>query len=207
VDSTASLLVLEQLDVGDTWLDDVDALCRSVVDLGFDALALGRLQHHGTPLDVSALLGAVGSAGLLKVGPLLDLGHGRLASMMAREVTTLDHLIGAGSLLVLRGEARDRLDDAASVAHGLFTQGRTTAGGAIEYVEDAANLPAPTSSGGPLLVAWDAHAGDAFVVGATGSWEPMALVEWDGTSAAPEAISAPLLVWVGASIEATAIAT
>jgi len=200
-----SLLAFEQLVVGEPWLDELDALARSAADRGFDALAIARLERDGAFLDVPTSLGALQPTGSLKVGPLLDLGEGRLASMMAREVTTLDHLIDAGSLLVLRGEARDRLDDAASVAHGLFTQGRTTAGGATEYVEDAANLPAPISPGGPLLVAWDAQAGHAFVVGATGTWEPMDIVEWDGTGAAPEATGAPLLVWVGQAIEATSI--
>jgi hypothetical protein len=202
---TKPLLVVEHLVAGTSWLDDLDALARRASDLGFDAMALGRLELDGTPLDVPTALGALGSVGALKVGPLLDLGHGRLASMMAREVTTLDHLIEAGSLLVVRAQARDRLDDAASVAHGLFTQGRTTAGGPIEYVEDAANLPAPTSPGGPLLVAWDAHEGVAFVVGATGSWEPIAIVEWDGKAAAPAATNTPTLVWVAPTIEATSI--
>lgn len=191
-----SILVIEQIALRGSWLDHLDALARRARDLGVNGLALGSLEVEGTSLDVPTALGALGIIDGLDIGPLLDLGHGRLASMMAREVTTLDHLINAGSLLVLRSDDRGRLDDAASVAHGLFTQGRTTAGGAIEYVVDAANLPRPSSPGGPALVAWDIQQGAAFVIDPTGGWQPMEVIEWEWSDSLPAPGSIPQLLCV-----------
>ena len=85
----------------------------------------------------------------LPLGAMIELGEGRAASIAVREATSLEHLSAHRGLLGFMSEAPERLAEALDVATALLTEERATAGGSLESVVDAPNLPQPRQ---PLLL-------------------------------------------------------
>jgi alkanesulfonate monooxygenase SsuD/methylene tetrahydromethanopterin reductase-like flavin-dependent oxidoreductase (luciferase family) len=143
-----------------------------------DVLAFGELRSEDAPLDSLALLGALHAPDTVALGALCELGRGRAASIMAREITTVDLLQPGGAALILRGQDPNWLEEAVAVVSALFTEDRANVEGRFERVVDAPNLPKPRRTEGPKLLSWDSSRGEC-VLRAAGVTRVVDLVELD----------------------------
>lgn len=126
---------------------------------GYDVVALGHLEHGGELLDPFVIIGALSEEpGVPDLAAACEVGAGRHASVIARELTTLDHLTHGHAGVVLLGRDAVHLDEAEAVLVALLTGGPATVPGLVEHVENAPNLPPPLSPGGPPVVRIDLRA-------------------------------------------------
>lgn len=152
-----SWLVAESLDLGQDaeWVSLLNKWIRSIEALGFDSIILGRIRFREQALDNFTVLGALTAGPRTALGIVGELGTGRSASVMAREVTTLDHLIPGGAALIMKSQSSERLIQASAVVDSLFRHERSSAGGDLEAVIEAPNLPPPRNKSGPPFLCWE----------------------------------------------------
>jgi hypothetical protein len=133
----------------------------------------------------------------LHLGVVAGDGGDRHPSVVAREVTALDHV--SGGRAALRLAYPGRAAEAARVCRGLFTGGETTVDGPVYRTDHAVNLPPPVQPGGPPLVAQveaDELEGDlASVVDA------VCVSDAEAVARARAVLSGPAVVWVGSLAE------
>jgi alkanesulfonate monooxygenase SsuD/methylene tetrahydromethanopterin reductase-like flavin-dependent oxidoreductase (luciferase family) len=150
-------LILGGIDVSGepAWLGLLDQwLARRFGD-GLDAVLFSSIVEGDQALDCAAVIGALSVAAPLGVlGIAAEVGGGRAASVLAREVTTLDHLLPAGSALGLMGGTESHRREAEEVAVAMLGGhgDEVTVEGEIEHVHDAPNRPGPRTPGGPMVL-------------------------------------------------------
>ena len=152
-----TLLIVEDLDVSnlDDWFDVLVTWLEGLSARGISTVLFGNIVSQEQQLDALTLLGALASAVVdLRLGVVGTLGDGRSASVMAREITTLDHLVAKGTALIVKSNDPSRLAAGRDVVVALARDDRATAGFGDEVVLDAPNLPRPRS-GEPLLGVWN----------------------------------------------------
>ena len=134
------------------WIDQLSSTIGSVL--------ITSLTVEGVEVDVPVILATLrSSARDLKIGVAHRLGSGRSASVLAREATTLDHLLeGRTAIGVLGGTPEHRAEAEAVVVGLLGGEGEVSAGGAFEHVVRAPNRPGPRTPGGPTLYVIDQEA-------------------------------------------------
>jgi len=118
----------------------------------------------GPSAGIDPLTCAGALAGTGAFGVFVELGRGRAASVLARELITLDHLSGGTLVVVLRpprADAERQLGEALGVLHALFTQEVANFSGTTVTLHDAASRPLPIQPGGPALFVLDAQPGGA----------------------------------------------
>jgi hypothetical protein len=152
-----TLLILDDLDVSnvDNWFDVLATWLDGLRARGFSTVLFGNIVSQEQQLDALTLLGALASSVVdLRLGVVGTLGDGRSASVMAREITTLDHLLAKGTALILKSNDPSRLAAGRDVVVALARDDRATAGSGDEVVLDAPNLPR-ARNGEPLLGIWN----------------------------------------------------
>jgi hypothetical protein len=144
------------------WIDKTSSLVEDLADRGAEVVAFQEPSLASSALD-GFVLAAVIADGLerrpvgeraVAVGAACELGRGRAASVAIRELTCVDHLVPGRAALVLFGDA-PALEQAAAVARGLLGGSPATAGGDLEHVIEASNLPAPPTDLGPRICLYD----------------------------------------------------
>jgi alkanesulfonate monooxygenase SsuD/methylene tetrahydromethanopterin reductase-like flavin-dependent oxidoreductase (luciferase family) len=129
---------------------------------GVSALILDRWSLGGRLLDPFVLAAAVADSATspIGVGALVELGAGRAASVAMRELAALEQLAPGRSGLVLAGQG-ERLGEAAEVALALLEGPPATAGGKLEGIAAAPNLPPPGVGAASRIILLDRAAGEA----------------------------------------------
>ena len=150
-------LLAPRLDLHETApFESLVAWLRLAGSAGYEAVAMGDLEAGGSTLDPFAVIGALaGETDLPVLAASCEIGTGRSASVMARELTTVDHLTEGRTGLVLLGRDAVHLSEAEAVIAALLDGGPATVRGTFEHVQDAPNRPAPLSPGGPPLLKID----------------------------------------------------
>lgn len=127
---------------------------------GIGAVLISSLSIGGVAVDVPVILGALATPSpIIDVGVAQRLGSGRSASVLTREITTLDHLFEGRTAFAVLGSTPEHRHEAEAVVVGLLgADGEVTAGGAIEHVTGAPNRPGPRTKGGPTFFVIDEEA-------------------------------------------------
>ncbi|MEI7745976.1 MAG: hypothetical protein WCJ28_00405 [Actinomycetota bacterium] len=101
--------------------------------------------------DVIALCAAVASSCELPLGVMLPLN--REPAILARELTTLDHLCRSGLAVALCPEQGEeaRIEEYFEVLETMFTQAESTLDIGESHLRHAPNRPGPMTPGGPDL--------------------------------------------------------
>ena len=138
------------------------ARAQEAASLGAGLLAFGPLVDGARHVDEFAFAAAVAARGCgIAIGVAVEPGRGRSASIMARELTALDQLAPDGCGLLLAGPSSAHLEEAAAVIVALLGGGPATVTGAYERIEEAPNLPAAATPGGPGVLVLSAASGPA----------------------------------------------
>ena len=146
------------------------ALAREAQRCGADRFLLGAVVAERVVLDGFELAAALAEATLEPdapaIGTLCWLGEGRAASVAMRELTCVDHLHPGRAALLFAGGTQ-RLAEAGAVARALVHGEPASAGGPLEHVTAAPNLPAPPESLVERIALYDAELGAARTLGGT----------------------------------------
>ena len=143
------------------WIAEAGSLVGHLADRGAEVVAFHDASLASRAVD-GFVLAAVVADGLergpaeraVAVGAACELGRDRAASVAIRELTCVDHLVPGRAALVLSGDA-SALEQAAAVARGLLAGSPATAGGDLEHIVEAPNLPAPPTDLGPRICLYD----------------------------------------------------
>ena len=148
----------------DAALAPLRQLVRVSGDRRADCVLVGRVSVEEGTLDGFMLAAALGDEidepDVPAVGTVCWLGEGRSASVALRELTCVDHLHPGRAALLLAGDT-ERLAEAAAVARALIHGDPVTAGGALEHVVAAPNLPPPSDGIGRRIALFDTTLGVA----------------------------------------------
>jgi hypothetical protein len=168
------LSALELDDTGplpDAALAPLRQLVRVSRDRRADCVLVGRVSAKEGSLDGFMLAAALDDEtdetdepDVPAVGAVCWLGEGRSASVALRELTCVDHLHPGRAALLLAGDT-ERLAEAAAVARALLHGDPVTAGGALEHVVAAPNLPPPSDGTGRRIALFDTTLGVAHTLG------------------------------------------
>ena len=143
------------------WRDAFRELAEAAAEGGFDSVWINGNIAGRLVGDPPALAGGMcSSAPRLTVGVVAALASGRHPAVVAREVTTVDHLssgraavlIEGSSLLAEPADRAEELVEAATVCRLLFTRDAPDFDGRYFRVAAAANRPPPVAKGGPLVL-------------------------------------------------------
>ena len=137
-------------------------LVELLASRGASALIVSNWSLDGRALDPFVLASALAqrSSAPLRLGAMLELGEGRAASVGMRELACLERLAPgrAGHVLAGRGA---RLEQATAVAAALLSGAPATAGGELEGIVEAPNLPPPGPAAAAGIVLHDRGAARA----------------------------------------------
>jgi alkanesulfonate monooxygenase SsuD/methylene tetrahydromethanopterin reductase-like flavin-dependent oxidoreductase (luciferase family) len=126
-----------------------------------------RSSHLGDPIVLAAGLAGTVPRGLL--GAALSVGaHGRRPSVLARDMTALDHVCGGRALLCLTPPFDDGTGEAIAILRAMWRDGVAENAGPRYPTPGAVNRPLPPGRGSPLL-ALDLTGDDA----ASERWAPL----------------------------------
>ncbi len=179
--------------VGEAALAPLRHLIRVSGDRRADQVVVGRASAEEGALDGFMLAAALGDEidepGDPAVGTVCWLGAGRSASVALRELTCVDHLHPGRAALVLAGDT-ERLAEAAAVARALLHGDPVTAGGALEHVVAAPNLPPPSEGIGKRIALLDTTLGVAHTL----AGEVLTVIHVDDVSELPRLEDAELAV-------------
>jgi alkanesulfonate monooxygenase SsuD/methylene tetrahydromethanopterin reductase-like flavin-dependent oxidoreductase (luciferase family) len=195
-------------------LISVAEVARLAEDGGIGTLWLAESRSGGIdPMPVAGSLARMTST--LGIGIIIRPSLGRHPSVVARDITTIDRLAeGRAAVAVLEDDAGpldvDRLGEATSVLHRLFTEEAVTVAGRFYGVTELTTRPRPVRPEGPLVVAGLVGAAssddtaaelavveasaDAYVTGGTPSDVSACRVRLDGFAPAG---GNPTLLWRG----------
>lgn len=126
-------------------------------DGGIDTLWL--VEAEGEGIDPTPLLGAIaGATSTIGLGVMVRPSRGRHPSVVARDMTTVDILSGGRAAVAVVEEGGGPLDlervvEAASLLHQLFTEEAVTVAGQFYEVAELTTRPRPVSPGGPPVMA------------------------------------------------------
>ena len=159
--------------------DRVVEQVRAAEDAGFGLVTvmdhLNQIPGIGVPdepmLEAWSTLAALArETTRVRLGPLVTGVTYRNPAMLAKTATTLDVLSGGRAILGLGAawyeaehdafgfsfppikERMDRLDEALSIARGMFAQERSTFSGRLYETRDVINVPRPVTAGGPPIL-------------------------------------------------------
>jgi alkanesulfonate monooxygenase SsuD/methylene tetrahydromethanopterin reductase-like flavin-dependent oxidoreductase (luciferase family) len=124
--------------------------CRQAATDGAGALFLtdGPL---GDPIVLAAGLEGITGSLLLGVRVAVGAGPERHPSVLAREMTTLDHVCGGRAVLAFLPPHTDAVAEAARLCRAMWQQGTAVSEGPRYPVAGAVNLPRPPSPQSPRL--------------------------------------------------------
>ena len=159
--------------------DRVAELTRAAEDAGFDLVTVMDhvYQIYGVGPETDPMLEAWTTLGALaarttrvRLGTLVTGVTYRNPAMLAKMVTTLDVISGGRAILGLgaawnedehRGygfdfppikERMDRLEEALTICHAMFTEERPSFEGRYYRIDQALNSPRPIQAGGPRIL-------------------------------------------------------
>ena len=159
--------------------DRVVEQVRAAEDAGFGLVTvmdhLNQIPGIGVPdepmLEAWSTLAALArETSRVRLGPLVTGVTYRNPAMLAKTATTLDVLSGGRAILGLGAawyeaehdafgfsfppikERMDRLDEALSIARGMFAEERSTFSGRLYETRDVINVPRPVTAGGPPIL-------------------------------------------------------
>ena len=159
--------------------DRVVEQVRAAEDAGFGLVTvmdhLNQIPGIGVPdepmLEAWSTLAALArETTRVRLGPLVTGVTYRNPAMLAKTATTLDVLSGGRAILGLGAawyeaehdafgfsfppikERMDRLDEALSIARGMFREERSTFNGRLYATRDVINVPRPVQAGGPPIL-------------------------------------------------------
>jgi hypothetical protein len=150
-------LLLGGIDVAGVpeWLALLDQWLAGRFEADLDVVLLSSISDGDRALDCAAVIGALSVASPTGVlGMAAEVGGGRAASVLVREVTTLDHLLASGTALGLFGGTALQRHEAEAVAVAMLGGhgDEVSVEGIFEHVHDAPNRPGPRTPGGPMVV-------------------------------------------------------
>ena len=127
---------------------ELRAACRQAAAEGAGAVFVGDGALGDAAVLVAGL--AAGSELLLGVCADLEAQAHRHPTLLAREMTTLDHLCGGRSVLVFAPRG-DGLGEALLVCRAMWREGIAVSPGPFYPVPGAVNRPGPPQAGSPRL--------------------------------------------------------
>jgi alkanesulfonate monooxygenase SsuD/methylene tetrahydromethanopterin reductase-like flavin-dependent oxidoreductase (luciferase family) len=120
-----------------------------------EAEGAGAVFLTDGPLGDAIVLaaGMAGASGSLLLGVRADLGRGphRHPSVLAREMTALDHVCGGRSMLAFLPPHGEAVTEAARLCRAMWQQGTVVSDGPAYPVAGAVNLPMPPGPDSPRL--------------------------------------------------------
>ena len=152
---------------------------RRAEEAGFDLLTvmdhfyqISGVGPEDAPMleAYSTLAGIAARTSRIRVGAMVTGVTYRNPALLAKTVTTLDVISGGRAILGLGaawnesehdgygfdfprvGERMDRLEEALTICHQMFTEERPTFAGRFYRIENALNRPRPVQAGGPQIL-------------------------------------------------------
>jgi alkanesulfonate monooxygenase SsuD/methylene tetrahydromethanopterin reductase-like flavin-dependent oxidoreductase (luciferase family) len=119
-----------------------------------EAEGAGAVFLSDGPLGDAVVLAAglrVGPSLLLGVCTNLEVGAHRHPTVLAREMTTLDHLCGGRTILVVGPAHGEAAREALTLCRAMFRQGLAMSEGPVYPVPGAVNRPGPPTPTSPRL--------------------------------------------------------
>lgn len=138
-----SVVVLKGAQFSENFGSSLLVTLAELSDAGAAVVLLEEPTGVEGPLDPFVVLAAIAERAPLSIGALVNLGHGRAASIAVREATSLEHLSRHGCVLGFASEDSAHLAEAMEVASSLLSGEARSAGGSFERIVDAPNLPGP----------------------------------------------------------------
>jgi F420-dependent oxidoreductase-like protein len=159
--------------------DRVIEQVRAAEDAGFGLVTvmdhLNQIPGIGAPVEPmleawSTLAAFARETTRVRLGPLVTGVTYRNPALLAKTATTLDVISGGRAVLGLGAawfeaehdsfgfsfppikERMDRLDEALSIARGMFRDERSTFSGRLYETRDVINVPRPVTAGGPPIL-------------------------------------------------------
>jgi alkanesulfonate monooxygenase SsuD/methylene tetrahydromethanopterin reductase-like flavin-dependent oxidoreductase (luciferase family) len=131
----------------------VDALRAAAEQARADGVAIVFVSDGplGDAITLAAALGAWSTDGLIGVRVDLEGEAHRHPTLLAREVTTLDHICGGRAVLVFRGPFTEATAEAVTLCRQMFLGEVAASEGPYYPVAGAINRPGPVREGGPPI--------------------------------------------------------
>jgi alkanesulfonate monooxygenase SsuD/methylene tetrahydromethanopterin reductase-like flavin-dependent oxidoreductase (luciferase family) len=131
-------------------LAELRAACRTAEDEGFGAVFLSD-GPLGDPIVLAAGLAPITTGTLLGVQIALASPTGRHPTLLAREMTSFDHVCGGRSVLAFLPPHDKAVAEAARLCRAMWRHGTARSDGPRYLVPGAVNLPVPPGPDSPRL--------------------------------------------------------
>jgi alkanesulfonate monooxygenase SsuD/methylene tetrahydromethanopterin reductase-like flavin-dependent oxidoreductase (luciferase family) len=132
-----------------TALPELESDCRAAGASGVSAVILA----DGPLGDAVVLAAALGQSSSLTMGILVDLTHEahRHPTVLARELTTLDHVCPGRTLVAFSAPHGVEVHEAIRICRAMWRNGDVSSVGPIYPVPGAINLPIPPTADSPKV--------------------------------------------------------